>query len=604
MLFSCAILVAGPLRADPIADKQRFLATGQAPQAAVSTAPFAPAAFSPMAVVNNNNRHIQVALEDNGTFTIGTGSGGRLLFGHPAPWSTDTMVRIDGVNRSIHTGTSSGASVSGSTASVTLTVAGTVVVTERLSIVKSRGTRNLDTVQVAFSITNIDAVAHNVALRTQLDTMLGSNDGSPFRVAGFGAVTNDKEFDNDAVTAIPDVPLSTLVFDSLSNPTVIGLFTFDKLGYRTPDRLVFGYWPASYQAWDYTVDPTRSFLNSDSSVVLWWGYPTDAKNITLLPGGTTSFAFLYGIGDYTFVNSNPFQIGLFSPSELTGMIQGNSYVYTPSPFVVSGFFSNVSGSTVTGGQATLNLRPGFSLDVGETATKPIEVGAGSGLVLSTGTAQIDWRVIADGRYLGLQPYSVTARAAGKNVTAVRNIFLTAIPNAIYGKASDQNGTVIAGAAITVYNGRFVAGAATTQADGTYAVANLAPGTYVVKIVSVGRPDSYYQATVTDSTETGSTTNPGLFPAAAKVETFSYPNPVRQGTAKITFYLDEAVAADIDIFTASGKTIRQLHRDAAGPGWHEVDWPIDDVVNGVYLYRVSAGGRSGTGKVAVIKWKGR
>ncbi len=573
-------------------------------------------AFAPAATVTNNNSFIQVTLKDDGKFTIGDGAGRKLLFGHPGASTSDTMLRVDATSYSIHTGSSTGAILSGMVGTVNITTAN-IRVTERLSIVKSRGTRNQDTVEIFYQLTNLDSVAHNVGLRVQLDTMLGSNDGAPFRVPFVGEITKDRQFDNDPATVnVSSIPLTTLVFDSLANPTAIGLFTFNNIGYKTPDRLVFGYWPISSGAWDYTVDPTRSFLDnnndgkisgsspdSDSSVIVWWGYP-DAKAINLLPGGTTSFAILYGLGDYTFQNWSPFQIGLFAPAELTGEVQGNSYVYHPSPFVVSAFFSNVTASAVSGAQATLRLRPGFSLDTGETATKPIEVVAGSGVVASSATAEVDWRVKAVGRNLGTQTFSVITQVGASSVNVLRNVFLTNIPNAVYGQATDIYGVPIAGAAVTVLNGGVQIGAATTQTDGTYAVGSLPAGTYTVRIVAAGRADSYFQAIVTDTTEAGASTNPSVLSAGNQLQSFSYPNPVHQGSAKITFYAESAGSAEIQLFTTAGRAIRTLSVNAPGAGWQEVNWPIADVANGVYLYRVSMGERSATGKIAVLKWVGR
>ncbi len=590
------------------------------------TAPAAPkvSRVSPRAVrlaatARNANAYIDAVLDDNGKFSIGTvlgnprrasDDGQKLIFGYPGTGTSDTMVRIDGVSSSIHAGASSGAGVSGSTASVTLTV-GTVQILEQLSITRSPSTRFEDTVQIRFKITNTDSVAHAVSLRTQLDTQLGANDGAPFRVPKAGEVTTDTGFDNDPLTPDNDIPPSALVFDNLGNPTVISQFTFRDLGYTTPDRVVFGYWPVSVGAWDYTIVPGRSFIDnngdgvisggspdSDSSVIVWWGYP-DANAFNLAPGASKEFSILYGVGDYTFCPGSPFGIGLTSPAELDGNVQGAGYYYgNQSTFTVSGFFSNVVASTVTGARATLNLLPGFQLLGGQSATKPVEYAAGSGIVPPGKTAQVDWDVIAYGRHLGTQKLSLTA---GNN-TCLRDVYLTAIPNAIYGQATTDAGSPLAGAAITVYNRGVVVAAASTQSDGRYLVSGLPPGEYTVRLSGTGLPDSYFQARVAAGSDPADaqTVNPGAFAAGADADAFVYPNPIRQGNAKISFYTEASASATVEIFDSSGRSIKTISVDAPGPGWHEADWSVDSAANGVYFYKVTAGSRSNRGKIAVLK----
>jgi hypothetical protein len=64
----------------------------------------------------------------------------------------------------------------------------------------------------------------------------------------------------------------------------------------------------------------------------------------------------------------------------------------------------------------------------------------------------------------------------------------------------------------------------------------------------------------------------------------------------------ATSAEVKIFDAAGRTILTLPVDAPGPGWHEVEWNIADVANGVYFYQVEAGGTRKAGRIAVLKRK--
>lgn len=227
------------------------------------------------------NGYITIALESNGQFTIGTTGGDPgassdenkdLLYGHASPGTSDTFIRVDGVSSDLADATASAVTETADSLSLTYT-AGDIEVLQRLQIVTSPATGLADTVEIYFRVTNNGAGAHAVGLRTQLDTLLGSNDGAPFRIPSIGGVTTDLEFDNDAGTAgIADIPSQALVLDSLLAPAVISRLAIRDLGYRTPDRVVFGYWPISRGDWDYAVDPARSFT-SDSSVITWRGYP-------------------------------------------------------------------------------------------------------------------------------------------------------------------------------------------------------------------------------------------------------------------------------------------------------------------------------------------
>ena len=263
-------------QAAPPADKASLLSDGsgsrllRAPLASQDPAP-------PAFTSSSSGGFIEAVLIANGKFTIGTVAGDPsktsddnkdLIYGHPNPGTSDTMIKVDGVSSSIHSGLSSGVTASGDSLSVTLTI-GSIQVLEKLTIKASQATGNKDAVEIYFKVTNAGAGSHTVSLRTQLDTLLGTNDGAPFRIPRVGEVTKDLEFDNDPATpAIGDIPAQALVMDNLTAPNIIALLTFTDLGYVKPDRVVFGYWPASVGAWDYTVDPTRSFLDNNGDGVI------------------------------------------------------------------------------------------------------------------------------------------------------------------------------------------------------------------------------------------------------------------------------------------------------------------------------------------------
>ncbi|MEM3069149.1 MAG: hypothetical protein QXH58_04490, partial [Nitrososphaerales archaeon] len=158
---------------------------------------------------------------DLSRFTFGTTGGDLtnpnddwkvLLYGHPYPWSSFTTVRIDGED--FVYGTNQGIFTSlphfeGDAIACTWKV-NDVSITQRITIDYS-ASGNPDLGRIAYSI-ETDA-PHEVGIRLMMDTMLGENDGSPFRILGVGDVVTEKEF---VGTSVPPVWMS---LDSLISPT-------------------------------------------------------------------------------------------------------------------------------------------------------------------------------------------------------------------------------------------------------------------------------------------------------------------------------------------------------------------------------------------------
>jgi hypothetical protein len=591
--------------ADAVVDKAAFLRSRQSGRAAS----LARAGSNIIAVQSD---FITAAMSDDGRFTIGTVAGDpsrstddnqALLFGHPLPGTSDTMLKIDGVETPLNSATSSGAAAAGDSVAVTLT-AGTIQVLERLTIKNSIATGNKDTVEIYFQVTNTDSVSHTVGLRTQLDTLLGTNDGAPFRIPGVGEVTHDKEF-------VGAIPPQALVLDNLVSPNIISLLTFQGTGLSQPDRVVFGYWPVAVNSYDYTVDPNRSFLDnnndgvitgfspdSDSSVIVYWGYPSA---FTLAAGQSKEMGFLYGIGNCNLSSGHPFTVLLCAPSSDLGQAQGASYQY--APVTISGFISNTSGSPISGAIATLHTTPDFSFASGYQAAHAVEDSPGSNILSAGQTSQIDWVISSNGRNMGRRYITATVDGENSHSTVVRSLQTASIPNLLYGQATDSAGNPLVGANVTALLGASPVGSAVTQADGTYAIAGLAPGRYTVRISRAGEPDSDMQAIVSDSQSGGTSGNPSGFAPGSSLQSYSYPNPVRDGSAHITFYTADAQNVEVKIFTSTGELIRTLPFDSPGAGWHSVDWAISGVANGVYFYLVKAGSSKATGKIAVLKRSG-
>ncbi|MFH1368763.1 MAG: carboxypeptidase regulatory-like domain-containing protein [Elusimicrobiota bacterium] len=569
------------------------------------------------------NDYITVVVDDTGKFTVGTVEGDPtidsdnekdLLYGHPSPSTSETMILVDSITYTFgEDGTNTTApALSGDTLVCAWNVAKNIVVTQTMTIVKSKGTRNDDTIEIKYTLKNNDTAAHKVALRIQLDTLLGENDGAPFRVPNIGEVTKDKEFANSTYTVtIPDIPQFVHVFDSLSNPTVFSMLTFKDIGYRTPDRLILGYWPDSYNSWDYTVDPNQSFLDydgdgeitgsspdSDSSAVIYWGYPYNA--ISLAPGESLDLAFLYGLSNMNYVAGVPFNIGLTSPSEFEASYSGSVFAYYPQPFTVTAYLLNTLNTSVNNGTITLNLPTEFYLVPGETATKYIEEVSGSRSVGALKSAQVSWSVKTFARYKGDRTFSVTSNTGYGLLTVGRMIYVPGIANAVFGQVTDKSGNPIRSATVELLQNGVLISAVSTNSDGVYIFSGLALGEYSVRITAAGYPVFTMPATVTADS---SSTNPVLDSSPAEpFECFAYPTPVKEGDVRIRFYTTKNSDLTVRIFDAAGGLIKTYSVIPAAGQWQEVLWNIDDVANGVYFFSISGAGADMKGKIAVIKRK--
>lgn len=95
---------------------------------------------------------------------------------------------------------------------------------------------------------------------------------------------------------------------------------------------------------------------------------------------------------------------------------------------------------------------------------------------------------------------------------------------------------------------------------------------------------------------------GLTPGPSLAQ--NVPNPFNP-TTTIDFTLPVREHATVAIYDASGRMVRLLLDDTQGPGAHEVVWDGRDgagstVSSGVYFYRLTAGGRSQSRKMLLLK----
>ncbi|HHW12321.1 MAG TPA: cellulosome anchor protein [Firmicutes bacterium] len=327
-----------------------------------------------------------------------------LIFGYEMPWTSFTTIRLDGKNyifggktrrRSGGTGeygtVVSGPSWDSATNSITMTCRyGMVEVIQEISIVESTTTGYPDTTKIKYSIINRDQVSHEVGLRVVIDTMLGENDGAPFRI-GETAVQTDAVFDKERL------PEFWQAFDTLKDPKVIAQGTLKGREATPPDLLYFTNWGsvADYH-WEPPLVPDRDFTRAgefelDSAAVYLW------QPVTIPAAGSKTYVLYYGLGGVTVVPGQ-LQLGVSSPAEVV-------YAADAEPFSVVAYIQNTGAAPAMSVRARLNLPSALRIAEG----KPADIYIGK---LEPGeVTQLHWKVRPTGSVFGtLAPFSVVASA--------------------------------------------------------------------------------------------------------------------------------------------------------------------------------------------------
>lgn len=149
-----------------------------------------------------------------------------LIYGHPKPWTSYTTVRINGRNYVYGKATKKrpGAKLPDGEIVIPPKLEndriimsckyGSVTVDQLLDITRSPSTGALDTARIRYVVYNTGEKPVEVGLRTVFDTLVGTNDGAPFRVGS-------KEIVEETVIEQKDFPDFWQAFDSLDKPSVI-----------------------------------------------------------------------------------------------------------------------------------------------------------------------------------------------------------------------------------------------------------------------------------------------------------------------------------------------------------------------------------------------
>ncbi len=236
------------------------------------------------------NEYLEIAADDEGVFTIGTVEGNpsyttdnnkKLLFGHPSPGTSETLLYIDGREHFFYADSVSRTD-NAIIATMKLSEYG-ILVNETLSFYTNQGTGRDDTVKISYSVSNISGESHQVGIRIMLDTMLADNDHAPFKIAGYGNVTEAKELSGSQITQ------TYQVYDNLDAPSTMASGTLWLGNDRHPDKVQYCNWGRiEGSSWNHSVED-GDYLG-DSAVGIYY------NPIAIAPGANMAVSTYYGTG--------------------------------------------------------------------------------------------------------------------------------------------------------------------------------------------------------------------------------------------------------------------------------------------------------------------
>lgn len=382
-----------------------------------------PAKAEEAAKIQIDNEYIRIVVnnshENTGRFSVGTTGGDpdrdtdqnkHLIYGGDDPWTSYTTIRVGNQNWVYGNPTDRRAGfdalygemvqaptiVDGNIQSSWLV--GPIQVWQILSITRSSTTGLLDTARIEYHVENKDTVSHMVGLRLMLDTMLGANDGAPFRV-------NDRGLVSDTVYYAQNMPPFWQAFDSLANPQVMSQGTLTGPGVTTPDRVYFTNWGSlADNAWNFDFTPGRDFtrvgeFELDSAIALFW------DSLPLGPGESRSYVSYYGLGGVTIAPGD-LVLGVTSPAQITSDAEGFQ------TFSIIAYVQNAGQGDARNVVAEVKLPPGLEL-VGSPAKvnlNELQVGE---------MKQTGWQVRAHNSIDGTLTYEVEVTAINSKPNSVR-----------------------------------------------------------------------------------------------------------------------------------------------------------------------------------------
>ena len=338
-------------------------------------------------VVNqNDNSQGRFAVETTGGAPARENDDNKpLIYGRPSPWTSYTSLWIN-EERYVFGGTTErragdnakyGEVIQEPTVEdnqiVTKTRFDNIVVEQILSIVKSSTTGLADSAQIQYRIINEGEQEEKVGLRVMLDTMLGENDGAPFRL-GEDTISTDRLYYDKQLDDFWQA------FDSVSNPQVTSQGSFIGPDVSTPDRVYFSDWGSLADGvWDFDFNPGQEFVRKgeyeiDSAMAMYWVPEKIAA------GETKTYITKYGLGGITIV-PGILSLGVTSPAEVT-LDENNQ------SFPVVAYLENTSEINARNVTINIELPDGFNA---EDSVREL------GNMAPEDISQITWNVRADNR---------------------------------------------------------------------------------------------------------------------------------------------------------------------------------------------------------------
>lgn len=316
-----------------------------------------------------SNEYLGACVNSSGCITLGTTGGNpesstdnnkKLLYGYPGSSTTYTTVRIDGYDQKFYPNGGIQFYPDGSKCIATMVV-GDITIQQVVAFDMNYTTGREDMARIKYMITNNGTSSHTVGIRIMLDTMLGSNDGVPFRIPGIGNVTKEIELSGNSI------PQYWQAFDSFDQPNVIANGCFYKSVSNKPDKVQYAYWgDINGVLWNYKVN-TNQGLTGDSAVAMYYNPKTVA------PGGQRVIETYYGIGDsYEGNEESELSLRVAAPKSLiANSLTGN---YESNPFTVTVYIKNNGSTTAKNIKATISLPSTDELTMVGNASKTKSIG--------------------------------------------------------------------------------------------------------------------------------------------------------------------------------------------------------------------------------------
>ena len=313
-----------------------------------------------------SNDYLEVCVHPTGQFTMGTtggdpenarDNGKYLLFGHGYAYTSETLIRINGVDYFFQ-GSPKSWEKEGLQDVMVRTIAG-VEVKQILTPVENPMTGRPDIVKIQYECKNTTSAPKTVGVRIMLDTMLGDNDGAPFRV-GTDQVTWERAYTGN------DIPRYWLCFDNFDEAyrTVTSTGTLYTSEAERPDKVQFANWPDIIgSSWNYQTSSSRYMY--DTAVAVYFD-PTDVA-----ANQTKAVTTYYGISE-TIPAPNPpgeLAISVVKPAKLSDAGNGD---YDTTPFDVTAYVKNTGGTPINNVKLNLDLTGADALEVIQGGTKEIK----------------------------------------------------------------------------------------------------------------------------------------------------------------------------------------------------------------------------------------